>query len=390
MSRYTPDDEEAVRVAGKVRDWKESGLLDAARSAAIEGELRTGLRRTHWALRAVLFVFSASVIQSAVGFVFIVLKPDQPALTALLALAAGAGSFWIANLLVARYNLYRFGVEEACAVCSIVLIAGGVTLFASAAGVRGDWLAIVALVAAGFLCAFLYWWFGLLYTALIAAACAATVSFFLGLPEMWAHLLAAGVLLAVHVVAAVLRQKFDDEYPGDDYGVIESAALLGVYFLINLELPALFTGPPPAFPPAFFWGTFAAVWALPIAGLYRGIRLKHRWLIRASLVMLLGTLVTNKLYLGWERHTWDPILLGLLLAATALAVRRWLVASGEGHRHGFTPHRLLSSDQRTMAQVAFVAAALKPDDAVRETSPPSEPYSPGGGSSGGAGASGRF
>jgi uncharacterized membrane protein YgcG len=39
--------------------------------------------------------------------------------------------------------------------------------------------------------------------------------------------------------------------------------------------------------------------------------------------------------------------------------------------------------------VAFAATALKPDEAVRDTSQ-GDSYKPGGGSSGGAGASGRF
>ena len=49
-------------------------------------------------------------------------------------------------------------------------------------------------------------------------------------------------------------------------------------------------------------------------------------MIWASLVMAMATLATNKPYLGWERHTWDPMLLGVLLTGRdrrpALAVAR--------------------------------------------------------------------
>ena len=108
-----------------------------------------------------------------------------------------------------------------------------------------------------------------------------------------------------------------------------------------------------------------------------------------NLLMLLGTLVTNKLYLGWERHTWDPIVLGLLLVAAALGVRRWLLSGPGGQRYGFTPHRLLSSDLQAMTQLSYVTAALKPDEAVRDASG-AEAHKTGGGRSGGAGASGGF
>jgi hypothetical protein len=389
MRRYADADEEAVRTATRVRDWKASGLLDAARASVIENELRTGLRRTHWALRGVLFVFSMFVIQSAVGLVFVVGMPDEEAVAAILALIAGAGCFWIADFLVAKYHLYRFGVEEACALCAIGLVTGGVTLLASAAGLREDGLVIVALMTASLVAGVVYVRLGLLYSAIVAMVAVTAVSFFVGLAEMSTRLLAAALLLSIHVVARQLRRRFGDDYPGDDYGVIESAAWLGVYVLINLQLTSPFMGSSSAYPRFFYWVTYAAIWILPVAGLYMGVQEKHRWMIRASLLMLLLTLVTNKSYLGWERHSWDPILLGVVLVAAALVVRRWLAGGTEGHRHGFIPSRLLSSDEHTMAQLAFVAAALKPDEAVRERRV-AEEFQTGGGRSGGAGASGRF
>ncbi|MGH9385276.1 MAG: hypothetical protein ACRD2N_13420 [Vicinamibacterales bacterium] len=80
---------------------------------------------------------------------------------------------------------------------------------------------------------------------------------------------------------------------------------------------------------------------------------------------------------------------GLLLIGTALAVRRWPAHGVERDRWGFTAHRLLRSDQRSVAQVALASGALKPIEAVRDSSGP-DSYKPGGGASGGAGASGRF
>jgi hypothetical protein len=47
------------------------------------------------------------------------------------------------------------------------------------------------------------------------------------------------------------------------------------------------------------------------------------------------TLVTNKPYLGWQRHTWDPMLLGALLIGVPLLIRRWLAKGPGGIRHDF-------------------------------------------------------
>jgi hypothetical protein len=60
------------------------------------------------------------------------------------------------------------------------------------------------------------------------------------------------------------------------------------------------------------------------------------------------TLVTNKPYLGWQRHTWDPMLLGALLIGVSLFMRRWL-ADGPGEtRRGFTAQRLSGKDKSWM------------------------------------------
>ena len=82
-----------------------------------------------------------------------------------------------------------------------------------------------------------------------------------------------------------------------------------------------FYGLTPARIDGLFYGfTYAMIWALPPAGLYLAIRDKDRAFLDVSLVMMLATLLTNKAYLGWPRHEWDPILLGVFLMAAAVAV----------------------------------------------------------------------
>jgi hypothetical protein len=83
-------------------------------------------------------------------------------------------------------------------------------------------------------------------------------------------------------------------------------------------------------PTLFYWATYAAIWLLPATGFALAVRDKHRPMLWANLVMAIATLATNKPYLGWQQHTWDPVLLGALLLATAMVVRRWLSRGPDG------------------------------------------------------------
>ena len=113
-------------------------------------------------------------------------------------------------------------------------------------------------------------------------------------------------------------------------------------------------------------------------------------MIWASLVMAIATLLTNKAYLGRTPNTWDPILLGVLLAGTAILVRRWLAAGQGGQRHGFTAHSLIASDDKERIGVLSSVAAVQQPIAAR-THPEAPAFDAGrGGRSGGAGGGTDF
>ena len=106
--------------------------------------------------------------------------------------------------------------------------------------------------------------------------------------------------------------------------------------------------------------------------------------------MAMATLATNKPYLGWQPHTWDPVLLGVLLIATAMGVRRWLSRGPDGHRGGFTPQPLVASvDRQALDALATVAVAAQPfAPRMPSRTPTVEPG--GGGRSGGGGGGADF
>ena len=135
-----------------------------------------------------------------------------------------------------------------------------------------------------------------------------------------------------------------------------------------------------------------AIWALPIAGIRLGVRDRDRELMDVSALLMLVTLLTNKAYLGLPRNTWDPIVLGILLIAIAVGVRRWLSAGTGGERRGFTAARLLEKDRAAVSRVSIAAALGQPGVGTginpSGTAPPAEPF--GGGRSGGGGGGDRF
>jgi uncharacterized membrane protein YgcG len=173
---------------------------------------------------------------------------------------------------------------------------------------------------------------------------------------------------------------------------------LGIYLTINLQLSSLSlleqwwgaTRVASEFARPFYWTTWVLTWCLPPIVLVRGIRRKDRSVIAAGLIAAILTFVTNKPYLGWPRHTWDPMLLGILLTGVALFIRRWLARGPGGIRHGFTAGRLSGRDKHWMNVGSTALGLLSPDSITPAPQASSPDFRFGGGQSGGGGASSKF
>ncbi|MDP2318861.1 MAG: hypothetical protein Q8O42_05920 [Acidobacteriota bacterium] len=195
------------------------------------------------------------------------------------------------------------------------------------------------------------------------------------------------VLAGAAAAARMARAEHGDEYPGDGLMVIEAAAWLGLYVLVNLVLSSGFSRVDRG--STFHWITYAAIWVLPVIVLWLAIRGRDRPLLWSGMAMALGTLLSNKEYLGSPRHEWDPMVFGLLLMAIAVGVRRWLAAGEDGMRHGYTASRLVASDRDLTGHLAMVSAA-QVNVPVTPSAPAPDPSIGGGGRSGGGGAGGTF
>ena len=253
--------------------------------------------------------------------------------------------------------------------------------------------------AAGALASLWIWHrFGLTY------AFPAAMIFVVWLPGYWTasrsaqHLIVAAFYGAGLIAIAAVRPRHRFTYLNNGYSIAEALLWLGIYLAINLQLSSADllgqwwegTRTTNEFSKPFYWTTWVLIWCLPPAVLARGLRRKDRFVIAVGAIAAILTLVTNKPYLGWPRHTWDPMLLGALLIGVALFIRRWLAGGPDGIRHGFTARRFSGKDKQWMNGASAALGLVSPQSIapVPQTTSPSVHF--GGGDSAGGGATSDF
>lgn len=402
MRAYSASSEEDLRARDLLKDWRGEGLLTAEQYRRMEQETVCDLRRTNVFLRLVLLLFTLIIVGAAVGLFFAIFfsHPGQKTFGIFLLIFA-ALSYATAEIAVSQARLYRYGIEEALAACSVGFLCVGMQsaffggLFSSPTpGGTGS-----LVPAAGAIVSLWIWHrFGFPY-ALLGA-----MIFVVWLPGHWTsspsgqHLIVAAFYSAGLVALAAVRPRDRFTYLNHEYSIAEALLWLGLYLAINLELSsgnllghwwggsrttAVFSRP-------FHWATWVLIWCLPPVVLARGLRRKDRFLIAVGAITAILTLVTNKPYLGWQRHTWDPMLLGALLIGVALLIRRWLAKGPGGIRRGFTARRLSGKDKPWMDAGVATIGLVSPN--ILTPSPPtgSPDVRFGGGDSGGGGATSGF
>ena len=193
MRIYSAAEERRLRLQGNVRDWTRAGLLDHAQGSQFEAELQVDLRRTGSMLRLGLALFTAIVVGAAVGLVFVVLDLRDEGPVGVVAGAMALACIAVADALVRRFRLYRYGVEEMLAISAVVLSGVSAALLTLALiGRSRDDGAIVAGLAAAAIGGFaVYRRYGFQYAAVAAMACAALIPCPLAFAQSLKRLLAA-------------------------------------------------------------------------------------------------------------------------------------------------------------------------------------------------------
>jgi hypothetical protein len=394
MRAYSRDDEERVRLQAQVRDWTRAGLIDAARGNALEAELRTDLRRTNSMLRGVLGFFTAVIVAAVAGFVVAFFQIRSDLSIAIWLMIAATVSIVTTERVIAAARLYRFGVEEALAMMAVAMGSLSVMLAVGALRVPqvrydGSTTMLLTFAFAAVANFAVFARYGLVYAGAASLACAALMPFQLHFEAWIARILATAMLLVAFALARGHHLRHGDDYPGDESAVLQAAAWLGAYLVINLQitfqlLVGLAQSPGERW---FYWTTYLLTWAMPAVGLWLGLREKDRPFIRANLLLAIATLATNKPYLGSPRHSWDPMILGAVLVGAALLIRRLLASGQNAQRFGFTASSILETDRDVVTALGHASAVWQPHAAA-----PPERSEPGfgGGRSGGGGATGSF
>ncbi|HXN45196.1 MAG TPA: hypothetical protein VN893_01050 [Bryobacteraceae bacterium] len=393
MRAYSESDVEALRARDLLKDWAGEGFLTEEQYQRMEQETVGDLRRTNIFLRIVLYLFTLLIVGAAVALFFVVFLPypaEQPA--GFFLLVFGAITYAATEFAVSQAQLYRYGIEEALATCSVGFLCVGLLLVKP--GGTESWAPAAGAVAS------LWIWrrFGLPYAFLAAMIFVPWLIHYWTSSHSAQHLLVAAFYAVGLIAVAAVRSRRRSTYLNDGYSIAESLLWLGIYLAINLQLSSLdllrhwWGGPrfTTEFSPLLYSATWVLIWCLPPAILVRGVRGKDRWVIAAGALAAVLTLVTNKPYLGWPRHTWDPMLLGALLIAVALFLSRWLAAGPSGIRHGFTARRLSGKDKQWMNAGAVGLAVVSADSITLSPQADSTDFHFGGGDSGGGGASSDF
>jgi hypothetical protein len=379
MSLYSRDDERAIRLQRLVNDWTKSGLLIAEQKDRILPELQVPLRRTNMFLRMTLFVFGYMIVNALTGLFVVTFNLSENA-TMYLAGCAALAFFAVATVLVQRFRLYRFGIEEAAAVAGVSCLAIGASM-----AFHPTFSMLQALTAAAAASFVLFRRFGYVYAGVAATVFVALIPFGTAQVDTVRRLAAISIMLIVFFIARERRRDHDWDYPGDAYAVIEAVAWAVLYLVANLKASPWLSSPDQL--GLFYWATYAAIWILPPVGLFLAIRDRHRLLLDVNIAIALATLMSNKPYLGAEPKPWDPILFGVLLITIAIGLRRWLSSGEHAARYGFVAHRLLASEKARLA-LAGSATVFAPGAPAAHTH--ESPSIGGGGRSGGAGASAKF
>jgi len=401
MRAYRASSEEALRARNLLKDWTGEGFLTLAQYLRLAQDTVCDLRTTNIFLRLVLFLFTLIIVGAAAALFFVVLSPPsaQVQTIGVILLIFAAIAYAAAEFAVSQARLYRYGIEEALAVCSVGFLCLGLqTAFFSGGPYSTKPDGTEFLVPAAGAIASLWIWrrFGLPY------AFPAAMIFVLYLPNHWTsshsaqHVIVATFYAAGLASVAAVRSRHRFDYLNDGYSLVEALLWLGIYLAINLQLSSLsllvqwWGGPRAAteFPTWFYWATWVLTWCLPPMVLARGLRRKDRFVIAVGAIAAVLTLVTNKPYLGWQRHSWDPMLLGAVLIGAALLIRRWLAAGQGGTRHGFTAQRLSGKDKHWLSEGSAVLGVVAPQ--VITPSPQNPDFRFGGGGFSGGGASSDF
>ena len=400
MRIYPTADQEALHARRLLKTWTTERFITPDQRLQLEAETTTELRTTNIFLRLVLFFFTALIVAAGallLGFMFRFRDQDIGGYCLILAVLAYIAAEYTARVA----HFYHHGVEEAFAAGSIALLFAGILFSLSHSSLSDADLATASALSLAF-ALWIWYRFDLFYTFLAALVFAAFLpAAFTSSPASHRVLLAVIYLAGLFLITR-LRKAPRFTVTGHALSLAEAALWLALYLTVSLIALDLVTSthfwhefgpgatPDISVPRPFYWLTWLLTWLLPPLILARALRQRDRPILIVAIFTTLLTLVTNKPYLGMARHPWDPMLLGILLIATALTLRRWLNRGPAGVRHGFTAARLSTANEQWWNAASTTASITLPHTYSPDLPPAHQPNLSEGGASGGGGATRDF
>src|SRR5271163_3724655 len=126
MRIYSASSEETLHARRLLKDWAGEGFLTPAQYQVLEKETVFGLRTTNIFLRLVLFFFTLIIVGAGVALFFVVfISRSTDHTTGVFLLIFAVLCYAAAEAAVSQARLYRYGIEEALAVCSVGFLCAG-------------------------------------------------------------------------------------------------------------------------------------------------------------------------------------------------------------------------------------------------------------------------
>ncbi|UPT74681.1 MAG: hypothetical protein M0D55_02850 [Elusimicrobiota bacterium] len=383
MRIFGEDEERRAFDHDRVRGWASAGLIAPEKRAEAEAAAGEPPSRAATPVRLLLFALAAAMLAA---LAFLMLKDaGGRAESAVYAWALAACALAGAEAGIKSLKVRRFGAEEALLCGAAVLFAYGAERLAPgesrwrfSEGVFAGALAIAAAAAY------------VRYGYRVATLGAAVALGFLLAAFDWGAETVRVLLAALYaaLLAAVTLWPGLSRRERDRLELVRFFLALAVPLVLNLKLERLLANRYPSpVSGTFAWATFAAIFLIPAVWLAWGASARSRTLIWAGAIGLLVAQCSIKPYLGVERNSWDPAVLGTELMLAALILKRWLDSGAGGRRGGYSSEAL--GESAPGGALGLIAGAVASSPAGPPAGPAEGPKG-GGGSFGGGGASGSF
>jgi hypothetical protein len=386
--------ERAAAVRDAADGWRRAGAIGAPTIEAIKNAYPDPCVTPSAVWCVLTAVMVTAIVLCSFGAFALAIRPREVGLSLLLWLF-GAACVVATERLEVSPRLARRGAAGATAFWGILLFLGGLGLLLNTIpAIPGeDALRLLLLTSALTWAAACWRWGSPLFAGLSAASLFVLLAQVRFGRVLW---IVVGVVLA-----GVAARRLDDGALAPSHRraamVVLLAAVAAIYVALNiysLDHDLLDTlrplAPQRVVPSAvLFAGAAVATAVLPLGVLAWGWRSRRTVLLDVGIVLVALSLVTLRYYVHIA-PLWAVLLVsGAILVALALAVERGLRRVPGGEQAGFTTDALFSDDRgQHVLQVVTVAGTLTP--AAAATASAEKSFVPGGGASGGAGASGKF